>query len=161
MTPLLVAAMGFSGPSVAEETAARRSSSAVLRVLALDETVQWYEDNLRFRRVSVESLVHERRVVLERQGFLLEVTEDERATPTPSTEIETTSAITDPVFSLLVQDVDKEVSGLRKRGVEIIQEPEDELDGSFRTSLISDNGHRTVELRESLGSPGSFNPIGR
>jgi catechol 2,3-dioxygenase-like lactoylglutathione lyase family enzyme len=158
----ILAASGLAGPASAEDTAARRSSSAIIRTLDLDPTVQWYQDHLGFRRVSVDSQVQARRVVLERQGFLLEVSEDEKATPQTSTaDVETTSATGEPVISLLVPDVDREVARLRKSGVEIIQDPEDELDGSFRTALIADYGHRTVELREPLGSPGSFHPTGR
>jgi catechol 2,3-dioxygenase-like lactoylglutathione lyase family enzyme len=134
----------------------------VLRTLDLDPTVQWYERNLGFRQVSVDSQVQARRVVRERQGFLLEVSEDEKMTPQqPRTDVETTSATGQPVVSLLVPDVDREVARLRRSGVEILQEPEDELAGSFRVAQISDYGHRIVELREPLGSPGSFHPTGR
>jgi catechol 2,3-dioxygenase-like lactoylglutathione lyase family enzyme len=146
----------------AEDSPARRSSSAVIRTLDLEPTVQWYETHLGFRQVSAESRVHARRVVLERQGFLLEINEDEKTTSQSApSDVEVTSATGTPVISLLVSDVDREVSRLRKSGVEILQDPEDELDGSFRAALIGDNGRRTVELREPLGFPGSFHPTGR
>jgi hypothetical protein len=63
--------------------------------------------------------------------------------------------------SYLVPDVDTEVDRLRKERVEIVAEPQDELEGRFRIALIRDNGGRLVELREPLGSGAEFHAEGR
>ncbi len=51
-----------------------------------------------------------------------------------------------PVISLLVPAVDEEVARLRKAGVEVLQNPEDELDGRYRTAQIRGNGRHRIEL---------------
>ncbi|MBM6596593.1 VOC family protein [Microvirga pudoricolor] len=159
---LTLALMALLPMAQAADAQALRPGSASLRTLDLGPTVRWYETHLGFRQVSVDSRVQARRVVLERQGFLLEIAEDHKATPQAgAADVDTTSATGVPVVSLLVPDVDREVRRLRGSGVEIVRDPEDDLDGSFRSALISDYGHRTVELREPLGSPGSFHPTGR
>jgi hypothetical protein len=61
---------------------------------------------------------------------------------------------------VLVPDVDKEIERLRKAGVEVLQNPEDELDGRFRTAQIRDNGRHRIELREPIDENG-FNAMGR
>ena len=65
-----------------------------------------------------------------------------------------------PVVSVLVPDVDMEIERLRKAGVEVLQNPEDELDGRFRTAQIRDNGRHRIELREPIDENG-FNSMGR
>jgi hypothetical protein len=44
--------------------------------------------------------------------------------------------------------------------VEVLQNPEDELDGRFRTAQIRDNGRHRIELREPIDENG-FNAMGR
>ena len=65
------------------------------------------------------------------------------------------------MISLLVPDDDQEAAGLRAAGVDILQAPEDELEGRSRTAQIRDNGRHRIELREPLAEPGAFNPSGR
>jgi hypothetical protein len=60
--------------------------------------------------------------------------------------------------SLLVDDVDREVERLRSRGVAIFSEPDDDLEGRFRTAWIADQGRRIVELREPLSGGTGFAP---
>jgi hypothetical protein len=66
-----------------------------------------------------------------------------------------------PVISLLVPDVDQEIEELRKQGVEVLQEPQDDLDGRYRAAQIRDNGRHRIELREPIDESGGFNPAGR
>jgi predicted enzyme related to lactoylglutathione lyase len=65
------------------------------------------------------------------------------------------------VISLLVPDVDQEVARLQAAGVDILQAPEDELEGHSRMAQIRDNGRHRIELREPLREPGAFNLSGR
>jgi hypothetical protein len=66
--------------------------------------------------------------------------------------VETTASLPSPRLSILVDDVDAETERLRARGVAVLYDPDDDLDGRFRTSWIRDNGGRVVELREPLGA---------
>ena len=99
--------------------------------------------------------------VLERAGFLLEVAEADHPMPTIGTpDAQATGAVTRvPVVSILVHDVDREVRRLRSEGVEILEEPQDDLEGDYRVAHIRDNGRHRIELREPLGA--SFNAMGR
>lgn len=150
----------FAGVDAAS---AVRPGSASLRTPDFDETLRWYQEKLGFRLISSQNYVPGRTAVLERNGFLLEITEVDHVLPQPQEPHATgTVQITrHPVVSLLVQDVDEEVERLQKLGVDILQVPEDDLGGSYRTAQIRDNGRHRIELREPLGSPGSFNPVGR
>jgi catechol 2,3-dioxygenase-like lactoylglutathione lyase family enzyme len=130
----------------------------------LDETVQWYRDKLDFRVVSDLTRVQARTVVLERSGFLLEISEDERLTAAPlsaASDVGVTGSTGIPTADVLVSDVDAEIDQLRSRGVDIVAEPQDELDGRSRVAFIRDNGGRIVELREPLGSGADFPADGR
>lgn len=141
-------AIGLTGSAQAD--AGIRTSSALIKTLDLEPTVAWYKDNLGFRPLSVESRTQSRRAILERQGFLLEIAADEHATSQPKTDVDSTSGLGEPVLSIMVQNVDEDIARLESRGVEIVREPQDDLNGGFRTGLITDNGHRLVELREPL-----------
>ena len=138
-----------------------RPSSASIRTPDFDESVQWYQDKLAFRLLGSQSLVPGRRAVLERSGFLLEINETDHIL---SSEPDTTAAVQVtkvPVVSVLVPDVDQEVARLRRMGVDVLQPPEDDLDGTYRTAQIKDNGRHRIELREPLDDPARFNPMGR
>jgi catechol 2,3-dioxygenase-like lactoylglutathione lyase family enzyme len=149
-------------PAIAQSVAVSRPSSASIRTPDFDETIRWYRDTLNFRLLSTQNLAQGRTAVLERGGFLLEITEaDHPMPPTSSLDRETAGVMNVPVISLLVPDADEEISRLRARGVEILQTPEDALDGAYRTAEIRDNGRHRIELREPLGSPGSLNVYGR
>jgi catechol 2,3-dioxygenase-like lactoylglutathione lyase family enzyme len=160
----LLAAVTFAefSPVRAQSASSLRSSSTSIRTPDFDETVRWYQDKLGFRLIGSQSLVPGRRAVLERSGFLLEVTEvDHLLEPTQDPHATGNVAATPlPVISFLVPDVDKEVERLRKAGVEILQNPEDELDGRYRTAQIRDNGRHRIELREPIDENG-FNAMGR
>ena len=135
--------------------AAAGTSSAAIRAVDVDETVGWYRDRLGFRVIADRTLVQGRSVVLERGGMLLEVAEaaDPARTQTASVRTqdpETTAGLAAPVLSLLVDDVDAEVERLRALGVIVAAEPDDDLDGRFRTAWISDRDKRIIELREPL-----------
>jgi catechol 2,3-dioxygenase-like lactoylglutathione lyase family enzyme len=150
-------------PAPAQTAAAVRPKSTSIRTPDFDESVRWYQDKLGFRLIATQSLVPGRTAVLERNGFLLELTEVDHVLPQPQDPPETGAVrVTNhPVISLLVPDVDEEVSRLESRGVEILQQPEDDLAGMYRTAQIRDNGRHRIELREPLDTAGSFHPVGR
>jgi catechol 2,3-dioxygenase-like lactoylglutathione lyase family enzyme len=129
-------------------------SSAAIRAQDVDETVRWYREMLGFRVVADRTLVAGRSVVLEHRGMLLEIAESADPAQTQMAaaprEPETTASIAAPVVSLLVDDVDREVERLRARGAIVYSEPDDDLDGRFRTAWIVDRDRRIVELREPL-----------
>jgi catechol 2,3-dioxygenase-like lactoylglutathione lyase family enzyme len=159
--------IGFSPASAiaspAEAASATRPSSAAIRTPDFDETLQWYQDTLGFRRIASQSFVQGRRAVMERSGFLLEVSEVDRAPQQPGAPDATGAvAVTrSPVISIPVPDVDREIARLKAKGVEVLLPPEDELEGTYRIAQIRDNGRHRIELREPLGDPGGFNPVGR
>lgn len=157
---LVLSGLGFATVAPAHAASEPRPSSASIRTPDFDESVQWYQDKLRFRLIGSQSLVPGRRAVLERSGFLLEINEADHILPS---EPDTTAAVQvtkAPVVSMLVPDVDQEIERLRKAGVEILQNPEDELDGRFRTAQIRDNGRHRIELREPIDENG-LNAMGR
>jgi catechol 2,3-dioxygenase-like lactoylglutathione lyase family enzyme len=142
--------------------AAERPGSTAIRTPDFDDSVRWYQDTLGFRLLSTRNSVQERTAVLERSGFLLEITEVDHPMPTGAeADPQTTAATRVPVIHLLVPDVDREVRQLRGRGVEILEEPRDDLEGEYRTAQIRDNGRHRIELREPLGGDAGFNPMGR
>jgi catechol 2,3-dioxygenase-like lactoylglutathione lyase family enzyme len=151
----------LAGPSSVLAASESRPSSASLRTPDFDESIQWYQDRLGFRLIGSQSLVPGRRAVLERSGFLLEINEtDHVLQPEPDTTaaVQVTPAA---VVSLLVPDVDREVRRLGDAGVDILQPPQDDLEGAFRTAQIRDNGRHRIELREPLDDPAQFNAMGR
>jgi hypothetical protein len=97
---------------------------------------------------------------MERSGFLLEINEADHILPSEPDTTATVQVTRAPVVSVLVPDVDMEIERLRKAGVEVLQNPEDELDGRFRTAQIRDNGRHRIELREPIDENG-FNSMGR
>lgn len=161
---ILLAAVQVVGcpPTQAQSASTSRSSSTSIRTPDFDESVRWYQDALGFRLIGSQNLVPGRRAVLERSGFLLEITEVDHLLETNRDPQATgnVAATPLPVISFLVPDVDKEIERLRKAGVEILQSPEDELDGRYRTAQIRDNGRHRIELREPIDENG-FNAMGR
>jgi catechol 2,3-dioxygenase-like lactoylglutathione lyase family enzyme len=149
-------------PTQAQPASTSRSSSTSIRTPDFDESVRWYQDTLGFRLIGSQSLVPGRRAVLERSGFLLEITEVDHLLAANQDPHATgnVAATPLPVISFLVPDVDKEIERLRKAGVEILQNPEDELDGRYRTAQIRDNGRHRIELREPIDENG-FSAMGR
>ncbi|MBO1906938.1 VOC family protein [Microvirga sp. 3-52] len=147
-------------PAQAQSASPSRSSSTSIRTPDFDESVRWYQDKLGFRLIGSQSLVPGRRAVLERSGFLLEITEVDHILPSEPNTTAAVQVTKAPVVSFLVPDVDKEIERLRKAGVEILQNPEDELDGRYRTAQIRDNGRHRIELREPIDENG-FNAMGR
>lgn len=159
--PLIVACFGLLSLRPVQAASESRPSSAAIRTPDFDESVAWYQDKLGFRLIGSESLVQGRRAVLERSGFLLELNETDhilQQEPDATATVQVTKA---PVVSLLVPDVDREVARLGKAGVDILQPPEDDLDGTYRTAQIRDNGRHRIELREPLDDPARFHPSGR
>jgi len=159
--PLIVACFGLLSLKPVQAAPESRPSSAAIRTPDFDESVAWYQDKLGFRLIGSESLVQGRRAVLERSGFLLELNETDhilQQEPDATATVQVTKA---PVVSLLVPDVDREVARLGKAGVDILQPPEDDLDGTYRTAQIRDNGRHRIELREPLDDPARFHPSGR
>lgn len=159
LTTGLVAAPSRASAQVASTP---RSSSASIRTPDFDESVRWYQDKLGFRLVGMENFVQGRTAVLERTGLLLEITEVDHLLQ-PAEDPHATGAVEVtrfPVVSLLVSDVDEEIERLRQAGVEVLQNPEDELDGRYRTAQIRDNGRHRIELREPIDE-GGFNAMGR
>lgn len=145
----------------AERPAAVRSGSVSIRTPDFDETLRWYQDNLGFRLLSTRSLDQGRVALMEREGFLLEIAEADHPAPGLSGVASEAAATRVPVINLLVSDVDEEIDYLRAKGVEILQIPQDDLDGTYRIAQIRDNGRHRIELREPLGDPGSFHSVGR
>lgn len=148
--------------AVAQSTSSPRQSSASIRTPDFDESVRWYQEKLGFRLITNQTFVQGRMAVLERSGLLVEVSEvdrlfQENRDPHATGGIAVTPV---PVISILVPDVDEEIARLRKAGVEVLQEPADELEGRYRTAQIRDNGRHRIELREPIDENG-FNAMGR
>ena len=160
-TQLIIACFGLAALSPAAADTEPRPSSASIRTPDFDESVRWYRDTLGFRLLDSESLVQGRKAVLERSGFLLEVSEADHILPQEPEATASVQVTPVPVVSLLVPDVDREVRRLEKAGVDILQPPQDDVDGSFRTAQIRDNGRHRIELREPLGDPSRYHPTGR
>jgi catechol 2,3-dioxygenase-like lactoylglutathione lyase family enzyme len=158
----IVLVLGFSSAR-AQPVSAPRPSSASIRTPDFDESVRWYQDKLGFRLIGSENFVQGRTAVLERSGSLLEITEVDHLLQPPSDPHATggVEATPFPVISVIVPDVDKEIERLRKAGVEVLQNPEDELDGRYRTAQIRDNGRHRIELREPINENLGFNATGR
>lgn len=146
----------------AQSTSSPRQSSASIRTPDFDESVRWYQEKLGFRLIADQNFVQGRSAVLERTGFLVELTEvDHILQKTDEPHATGGVAVTPaPVISILVPDVDKEIARLSKEGVEVLQAPADELDGRYRTAQIRDNGRHRIELREPIDDNG-FNALGR
>lgn len=162
VVPIAIFLFAETSPARAQSVSPPRSSSTSIRTPDFDESVRWYEDKLGFRLISSQNFVQGRTAVLERRGFLLEVTEVDHLLP-PTQDPHATAGVEVtrvPVISLLVPDVDKEIEHLRKAGVEVLQDPQDELDGRYRTAQIRDNGRHRIELREPIDETG-FNATGR
>jgi catechol 2,3-dioxygenase-like lactoylglutathione lyase family enzyme len=156
-----MACFGLAALSPAAADTEPRPSSASIRTPDYDESVRWYQDKLGFRLLGDESLVQGRKAVLERSGFLLEISEADHILlqePEATASVQVTRF---PVVSLLVPDVDREVRRLDTAGVDILQPPQDDLDGTYRTAQIRDNGRHRIELREPLDDPSRFHPMGR
>ncbi|SCY87089.1 VOC family protein [Microvirga guangxiensis] len=156
----LLAGCSFAAAQSAEAT---QPSSTAIRTPDFDESVRWYQDKLGFRLIAEQNFVQGRTAVLEQGGFLLELEEVDRTLPAAGEPPATSrmEATRHPVVSLFVSDVDAEIERLRKTGVEVLQEPQDELDGRYRTAQIRDNGRHRIELREPIDESGGFNPTGR
>nr|WP_246216062.1 VOC family protein [Microvirga makkahensis] len=147
---------------MAQPSLRSHSSSTSIRTADFDESVRWYRDKLGFRMIGSTSFVQGRTAVLERSGFLLEIAEVDHVPHETGDPQGSSPGVTPiPVISLLVPDVDKEITRLRKAGVEVLQDPQDELDGRYRTAQIRDNGRHRIELREPIDESGGFNPTGR
>lgn len=159
LAPALAAMPLLAFPAQGQGASVARPSSASIRTPDFDEAVRWYVDNLGFRHLATRTLARERVALLERDGFLLEIAEADHPMPALlQPDPETTAAATRyAVISLLVRDVDGEVERLRARGVEILEEPRDDLEGEYRVAQIRDSGRHRIELREPIG----FNPAGR
>jgi catechol 2,3-dioxygenase-like lactoylglutathione lyase family enzyme len=150
-------------PAAAQSSSEQRPSSASIRTPDFDESVKWYQDKLGFRLITTQSFVPGRVAVLERAGALIEITEVDHIAP-PLQEPHVTGGVEVtpvPVISLLVPDVDEEIERLSKAGVDILQMPQDDIKGSYRTAQIRDNGRHRIELREPIDESGGFNPTGR
>lgn len=150
-------------PSIFAQSASAPSQSSVsIRTPDYDESLRWYQEKLGFRLIASRNSVQGRNAVLERAGFLLELTEvDHLLQETRDPEATGGAVVTPvPVIRLLVPDVDEEIARLRKAGVEVLQEPADELDGRYRTAQIRDNGRHRIELREPIDENG-FYSLGR
>ena len=158
---LAIACFGLAALSPAAADTEPRPSSASIRTPDFDESVRWYQDKLGFRLLDSESLVQGRKAVLERSGFLLEISEADHILPQEPEATASVQVTRVPVVSLLVPDVDREVRRLDKAGVDILQPPQDDLDGTYRTAQIRDNGRHRIELREPLDDPSRFHPMGR
>nr|WP_255726445.1 VOC family protein [Microvirga sp. ACRRW] len=162
---LAVPAVILAGSSfaAAQSAGAAQPRSTAIRTPDFDESIRWYRDKLGFRLIADQNFVQGRTAVLERGGFLLEVTEVDHVLPDTGDPHATgnVAATRVPVISLIVRDVDEEIAHLRKKGVEVLQEPQDELDGRYRTAQIRDNGRHRIELREPIDERASFNAMGR
>jgi len=161
LAQLIVACFGLSALSPALADGEPRPSSASIRTPDFDESVRWYQDKLGFRLLGSESLVQGRKAVMERSGFLLEVAEADHILPQEPDSTASVQVTPVPVVSLLVPDVDREVRRLDEVDVDILQPPQDDLDGTYRTAQIRDNGRHRIELREPLDDPSQFHPMGR
>ncbi|MBM1169848.1 VOC family protein [Microvirga arabica] len=158
---LIVASLGLLTAGSAAADSEPRPSSASIRTPDFDASVDWYRDKLGFRLLGSQSLVTGRKAVLERSGFLLEISEADhilQQEPDTTAAVQVTKA---PVVSLLVPDVDREVRRLDAADVDILLPPQDDLDGTYRTAQVRDNGRHRIELREPLDDPAQFNAMGR
>jgi catechol 2,3-dioxygenase-like lactoylglutathione lyase family enzyme len=158
---LIIACFGLSALSPAAADTEPRPSSVSIRTPDYDESVRWYQDKLGFRLLDSGNLVQGRKAVMERSGFLLEIAEADHILPQEPESTASVQVTPVPVISLLVPDVDREVRRLDEAGVDILQSPQDDLDGTYRTAQIRDNGRHRIELREPLDDPSRFHPMGR
>ena len=147
------------------------SGSAAIRTADLDGTVAWYRDTLGFRKVGDRATTQGRYALLERDGFLLEVREDDHDVPSPpagnstvgnspARDVEATGSLWGVALRMIVSDVDAEVERLRARSVEVVAGPDDDETSRFRIALIRDNDGRTIQLREPVDTE-AFHPEGR
>lgn len=139
--PLGAGAARAEGPAV---------DSRVLRSSDVDATAAWYRDQLGFRLVADRPTVKGRVLVLAHRGALLELAEADQPTVPAPTDVETTASVARLPVSVLVADVDAEVARLKSANVLVLSDPDDDLDGRFRTAHVRDGDGRTVELREPL-----------
>lgn len=158
---LILACFGLSTLSPAAADTEPRPSSASIRTPDYDESVRWYQNKLGFRLLGSESLVQGRKAVMERSGFLLEIAEADHILPQEPDSTASVQVTSVPVISLLVPDVDREVRRLDEADVHILQPPQDDLDGTYRTAQIRDNGRHRIELREPLDDPSRLHFSGR
>lgn len=152
---LLPNAGPVSDPAFAQSVRPAHSGTVSIRTPDFAETSRWYQDNLDFRLIAIRNAAPERTAVLERGSFFLEITEADHPAPAHA-DGDHANVTHFPVMSLLVADVDDEIERLANRGVDILEQPEDDLDGAYRTAQIKDNGRHRIELREPLGSPASI-----
>jgi len=158
---LIIACLGLSFISPAAADTEPRPSSASIRTPDFDESIRWYRDKLGFRLLGSDSLVQGRKAVMERSGFLLEIAEADHILPQEPDSTSSVQVTSVPVISLLVPDVDREVRRLDEADVDILQPPQDDLDGTYRTAQIRDNGRHRIELREPLDDPSRLHFSGR
>jgi catechol 2,3-dioxygenase-like lactoylglutathione lyase family enzyme len=158
---MVVVCFGLLAPSSAAADTEPRPSTASIRTPDYDESIAWYQEKLGFRLLGSQSLVQGRKAVLERSGFLLEISEADHILQHEPEATAAVQATRVPVISLLVPDVDREVGRLDEADVDILQPPQDDLDGTYRTAQIRDNGRHRIELREPLDDPSRFHPTGR
>jgi len=153
---VITACIGLSAVVSATAEAEPRVSSNSIRTPDFDESISWYQDKLGFRLLGSQSLVAGRKAVLERSGFLLEISEADHILPHELEAMAAVPVTQVPVISLVVPDVDREVRRLGGAGVDILQPPQDELDGTYRTAQIRDNGRHRIELCEPLDDPAAL-----
>lgn len=155
--------MDATHPAFAQSSRAHKPGSVSIRTPDFDESVGWYQDKLGFRLIATQNFVSGRTAVLEKAGALIEMTEVDHVIAAPQEPHATGGlAVTPvPVISVIVSDVDEEVERLAKAGIDILQMPQDDLEGTYRTAQIKDNGRHRIELREPLDEAGGFNPTGR
>lgn len=121
-----------------------------LRSVDVDATAAWYRDKLGFRVVADRATVKGRILVLERRGALVEIAEADAPPVTRPTDVETTASLAPPPVEVLVRDVDEEIEVLQGRGVLVLADPDDDIDGRYRTAWVRDADGRSVVLKEPL-----------
>ncbi len=136
------------------------ASYVAIRVPNLEQTEQWYAQNLGFKEVqrfSSPDLPGIDFAFIERNGFRIDVIGNgvpQRLSPLPANAEDFKKQLIDVQgynhVGIRVADVDATVAAMRSRGVKIIIEPEDVPIIRTRLAHVQDNSGNDVELVQPL-----------
>lgn len=127
-----------------------------LSVPDFEESILWYEEKLGFKTVRRWEFpeFRTRFAYLELNGYRVEVTAREGSTQVlnprrgPTDDLQTQGV---KHVGLAVDDLDKAVAELKRRGVEVVWEPRFDERSGVKLSFIKDNNGNGIELIEAPG----------
>lgn len=120
-----------------------------------EETIRWYQEKLGFKVVIKREFpqISTQAANLELNGFQIEIfTRDKSVRPKPPAVAVPDDLLVQGVkhIALLVDDLDAVVAELRKRGVEVLDEPTPVEALGLRLCFIRDNNGNLIELGQEL-----------